>query len=380
MGYDRITFDTPVFLRGSTVSKNKMLQAKELINQKRYDEARKILVTIDHPAAYRWLDNLDVIAPPGTKSPPAMPARKGSKSAGSGGGKVLLLIGGIMLVIVLGVGAYFGALTFFPFLTDDTNCGAQSWWNSVNGQFDAVVNFNPYELMSISNTNASISVDKQKATLKIKELKDNRYVFEQASYPGCVATARASLLKAIDETIIAADTMDPTVPQLMFKHIYDALVSSEAAAQDLNALSIDFWGSDVKAVNSLLDTQCPAHKWLVENLYVKNQFFTLVFVTDNLLYAPDLLAAFTNYLYDLDLQYYRFSTTSAPPCLEATKQHMLKVIDSFKSIFWAAYGGDIYGMEVHATALDTSWDALMNEIDRLGVDSHLFGRVVKITP
>lgn len=40
-----------------------MLQARELILQKRFDEARAILRQVDHPAAAAWLEKLDKIAP-----------------------------------------------------------------------------------------------------------------------------------------------------------------------------------------------------------------------------------------------------------------------------------------------------------------------------
>lgn len=45
------------------MSKAKFDAAKELIDEKRYDEARALLKTIDHPTAAKWLDRLDVIAP-----------------------------------------------------------------------------------------------------------------------------------------------------------------------------------------------------------------------------------------------------------------------------------------------------------------------------
>jgi len=45
------------------VPKQKMLEARELIQQKRYDEARAILKTVDHPTAQEWLVKLDTVAP-----------------------------------------------------------------------------------------------------------------------------------------------------------------------------------------------------------------------------------------------------------------------------------------------------------------------------
>jgi hypothetical protein len=45
------------------MSKAKMLYARELISEKRYDEARAILNDVDHPKAREWLSRLDQIAP-----------------------------------------------------------------------------------------------------------------------------------------------------------------------------------------------------------------------------------------------------------------------------------------------------------------------------
>jgi hypothetical protein len=44
-------------------TKEKMQKAQQLIKEKRYDEARAILRTIDHDTAYEWLDKLDEIDP-----------------------------------------------------------------------------------------------------------------------------------------------------------------------------------------------------------------------------------------------------------------------------------------------------------------------------
>ena len=51
------------------MSKQKMLAARELINEKRYDEARAILQAVDHPTADKWLAKLDQIAPESIPEP-----------------------------------------------------------------------------------------------------------------------------------------------------------------------------------------------------------------------------------------------------------------------------------------------------------------------
>lgn len=46
------------------MSEAKYAAAKEFIEEKNYDTARKILQSIDEPKAGRWLERLDEIAPP----------------------------------------------------------------------------------------------------------------------------------------------------------------------------------------------------------------------------------------------------------------------------------------------------------------------------
>lgn len=60
------------------MSKEQMMRARALILEKRYDEARDILRQIDHPAAPQWLAKLDEIAPPAAQqaAPPEQLALK----------------------------------------------------------------------------------------------------------------------------------------------------------------------------------------------------------------------------------------------------------------------------------------------------------------
>jgi len=45
------------------MSNTQLAAAKELIRAKRYEDARKLLKTVDHPVATEWLARLDLIAP-----------------------------------------------------------------------------------------------------------------------------------------------------------------------------------------------------------------------------------------------------------------------------------------------------------------------------
>ncbi len=48
------------------MSQVKLAAAKELIQEKRYEEARTLLMTINDPTATRWLEKLNKISPPRT--------------------------------------------------------------------------------------------------------------------------------------------------------------------------------------------------------------------------------------------------------------------------------------------------------------------------
>src|SRR6266540_2030811 len=56
------------------MSKAKFAAAKELIQEKQYDEARRILATVDHPTAREWEKKLDRIAPTAVVPPAPPPA------------------------------------------------------------------------------------------------------------------------------------------------------------------------------------------------------------------------------------------------------------------------------------------------------------------
>jgi hypothetical protein len=77
------------------MSENKLNTAKQLLGEKRYDEARELLQTINHPTAQQWLAKLDKINPP-TDAP---------KSKGKTQSKVPLstALGIIMFVALTGM-------------------------------------------------------------------------------------------------------------------------------------------------------------------------------------------------------------------------------------------------------------------------------------
>ena len=95
------------------MSQDKMLQARDLIKQKRYAEARAILKTVNHPKAQEWLAKLDEIDPefPEVPQQRAKAPKKQREKSGPGCLKLgfsvgciapaLFCVGLIVLVVVI---------------------------------------------------------------------------------------------------------------------------------------------------------------------------------------------------------------------------------------------------------------------------------------
>lgn len=74
-------------------TKEKMIEAQQLIKARQYDDARRILVKIDHPKATEWLAKIDKVAPvkkTGFKMTPVI-----------AGGAAVAVIGVILLMVFL---------------------------------------------------------------------------------------------------------------------------------------------------------------------------------------------------------------------------------------------------------------------------------------
>lgn len=49
------------YKRDKTMAEKQLLRAKQLIQAKRYEDARALLITVDHPTADKWLDRLSKV-------------------------------------------------------------------------------------------------------------------------------------------------------------------------------------------------------------------------------------------------------------------------------------------------------------------------------
>lgn len=85
-----------------STSREKMQQARELIQAKRYDEARAVLRGINHEMALDWLDKIDKLDPPQVekvKEPEKHTAWL----------PILFLL--VIVVVILGIAFYLGVIT-----------------------------------------------------------------------------------------------------------------------------------------------------------------------------------------------------------------------------------------------------------------------------
>jgi|GEM_PF-3505532 len=78
--------------------KEKMIKARQLIKGKKYDEARSLLETVNHPKAKEWLAKINKISPPAksSKASKKAPAQKSSSS-----NMMPMIIGGSVLLVVI---------------------------------------------------------------------------------------------------------------------------------------------------------------------------------------------------------------------------------------------------------------------------------------
>lgn len=75
---------------------DRLIQARDLIKDKRYAEARQLLKSINHPKAKEWLAKLDTIDPPPAPSP--------QRSRTSSGPSWAIVVGALLIGILIGGG------------------------------------------------------------------------------------------------------------------------------------------------------------------------------------------------------------------------------------------------------------------------------------
>lgn len=231
------------------MSKSEMLQAKQLIIEKRYDEARAILSQIDHPTAKKWLQKLNEIAPAPPPEPapqrqtkpqpqstrraqsvPQQPQRSFESSPGIGN-RLTLMMGGVASL----VGVVFVYFMASAVMNSANECQVAQWWDDTGGP--VVVEF-------LDTTDVAESTSRISVSPLVLELQRIRRDFERIEYPDCTREAYNHLNTGMNATIQAFEyfvggSENDNLTSLHLSQAEDSFALANAAFVEL-----DFYDAD----------------------------------------------------------------------------------------------------------------------------------------
>ncbi|MBN1679559.1 MAG: hypothetical protein JW966_04655 [Anaerolineae bacterium] len=171
-------------------AREKLLQARELIQQQRYAEAREILVTIDHPKAREWLSRIDDLAISTLDFPEVKPTDKSDRQRStkkptgcrkhcmgfaSAFGLLMILC---VFVVLIATG-------------DSDSAKVRSWWDGVQ---PLINKFHQQEAEAALTPRIAL-------TSILLEMESTRSEFNRISAPSEAATAKRRISDAMDKTL-----------------------------------------------------------------------------------------------------------------------------------------------------------------------------------
>jgi hypothetical protein len=342
-------------------TKEKMLEARRLIQEKQYDEARSILRNVQHPTAEQWLAKLDAIAPeePEIDVTPAKaaPAKKGK----SGGGDILFwgVVGVVSFAIVLLVGFVLVrqfAPSAAPAGAAPAGCDAQSWYNTITSNISRLG-----VAYSLTDT-----LDERIDRLA-NHLNAQRDSIGNVTYSKCVEAARADLLSSVDSMLKFTQLWKSNGTDV-YKPLLDAVTSVRDAYSELQRLGVRLNEADAKFYDQLAGA-CPVELWTLQNLLAGNDFFRLLAKPDFTRDPARYEEALQTYIFKLNNARRALNLASTPPCLAKAKTYMLQLMDAGIAMFDAVRGKDVNGIRLHARKLTAAYASYSHEMQALGVDT-----------
>jgi hypothetical protein len=320
---------------------NHLGAAKLLIQQRRYDEARTLLQSIDHPIARRWLAQLERVAP----SRPAPTAYL-----------LLWLAAAVVSFAVIVLVGYTLVSHYFPAnipLANAANCAAQEWYDQVSGRVPALALDLGLSQNDMSATNRTLAA-----------LRKQRGIIEGITYPNCVQSARASLLNSLDENILA---LQRTNTISLYRHLLNALTSLKDTFTQLGAFNVHLSAAD-SGLAAGLTGECPAKLWVLQNVFVGNDFMQL-FLKEGYLRGlvgrDDVLQA---QIFQINNARRALQKASPPPCLAKAKTYMLSAMDSGVATLDAVRGMDANGVLLHQRSMIAQFLKFADQLQLIGVD------------
>lgn len=380
--------------------KDQLAEAKDLISQKRFDEARYVLSNIDHPTAKQWLAKLNKVAPPSNIDLPAddewartarknrnkarptpAPASKAKNGANASLSPTMI---GIVVVVLLAVG---GLLAFVmlnpdtsPFApADETGCGAQDWYNTFSGTIGDVAFFDPWSVVDYDATAETLGMVTIPGAISTRRsFLDQRIAAVQASpAPDCIAGVDDSLIAALEAQRNVVDRLEADSPNTAFYYIGVSIDSAKQAFNEMLSVGVNFRGSDSNAITQLTDPTCPALDWAFKVMYTENQFLVLVLNIDDVIAATSTRSAVINYSTDLSQQEVQLKYNIATPaCMQDAKTHLLAAMESYRGVLDSIRGDPINSLTTaipyHAERIESEMSAFYQELSNHGVSPQQF--------
>jgi hypothetical protein len=379
--------------------KEQLQQARDLIQEERYNEARKILRKIDHPTAQKWLDQLDTLE--GKRSSSPRPERSRS-SSGSGVRRVLFRL--ILLVIVLGLigGGYVlyqdGTLSGLfptpeptrvalgpdgrplPTPTPEPSatpvpCEPQVWWDEQEARVIGFINPEAMRTRSDENYQAAVEV-----------LRASRATFAETPRPDCLADLHSRIGAIMDtqlarldlpQTRMIAFGQTETLEADQIRQYGDMtatlLEQMTSVANTLTALEVDYDDSGtglsrtiVALVNAeqpplvnntatdeavpTIEPVCPSLRWLYTEQFPASYMIGRgQNVLRNNTADPETTPAL---IFDLQREAQRLSGQAEPACLTAERQLLGETYQTLATSLQSLLDGDSNALRTNRQAFE----------------------------
>lgn len=357
------------------MSKEKLTQARELMEAGKYRQARAALKGVKSPAAEKMLARLDQLEPPRRR-------RAGSPlrdlfhillmavffTALFGGG-AWLIASQIGIKAVPGASAFLVAAggTPVPSATPrptDTPipCDAQIWWDNHRAGFRSALG---------AAVGLNIELPPANIQATAENFKTWRQAFEAETVAPCLEPLKQATLAALPQAEAYINAfLNVTTPQeraLLLLPFMDSLlpVADAITSPDLGITlaAEDAW---ITQVQDFASAECPADRWIVETFFARNymRFFTLA---DQLEIRSAPLADIQFTLREMRNLRSAFETDSAafPDCVKPAGEHFVKGMDAFINAINETLNNNPAAADTYLAAMRSEFTAFDAELKKI---------------
>lgn len=390
--------------------KEQLQQARDLIQQERYNEARRILRKVDHPTAQKWLDQLDTLE--GKRAP-------ASRSRSGRGGARRVLVRLLMVVVVFGLiaGIYVlyenGTLSQFLATPEPTQvalgpdgrplptptpepsstpipCEPQLWWDEQEATAAAFLN--PAPLRTRNETDYQAAVD---------SLRESQAAFAEVTYPDCLADLHRQILAYMDTQLArldllqtrtiafgSNDTLEPDAIRQYGDSTTNALEQMRVVANTLAALQIDYDDSGTgfsRTVVEIINAEqppvtdesatpeitpnetavvvCPSLRWLYTE-YLPSS--SLIRRGQDILRSNTAdTEATSGLVFDLQREAQRLSGQTEPACLDTERGLLIQTNQALAGALQNLLDNDSAGLQENRNTFNDALTALTEALRML---------------